>query len=170
MFFCHSTTYTSTTRKELNSQENWHTCDHRQDYHFYSNFWIKRKATRAIRTQEPRNSWGQDSSGFCLHPRADPDPAPQLFIPKFLPECRVHSRPARMTQPPVLLTAVYSASFSLHLSSFIFFSPNPRASHSYILSVPIHSQQTTSPHQACSFQPIRVAGACLHQIWTCLHR
>ena len=38
--------------------------------------------------------------------------------------CRVHSRPARTTQPPVLLTAVYSANFCLHLSCFNFFSLN----------------------------------------------
>jgi hypothetical protein len=36
--------------------------------------------------------------------------------------CRVRSRPARTTRPPVLLTAVYSAYFNLHLSRFIFFS------------------------------------------------
>jgi hypothetical protein len=47
------------------------------------------------------------------------------------------------------LTAVYSASFSLHLSHFIFFSLEPRAS--YILSASIHSRQATSPHQARSF-------------------
>jgi hypothetical protein len=34
--------------------------------------------------------------------------------------CRIRSRPARTTRPPVLLTAVYSANFSLHLSCFIF--------------------------------------------------
>jgi hypothetical protein len=32
--------------------------------------------------------------------------------------CRVRSRPARTTRTPVLLTAVYSANFSLPLSSF----------------------------------------------------
>jgi hypothetical protein len=65
--------------------------------------------------------------------------------------CRICSRPARTPRPPVLLTAVYSASFSLHLSRFIFFSPKPWASHSYILSAPIHSWQAQSPHQARSF-------------------
>ena len=41
--------------------------------------------------------------------------------------CRVRSRPARTTRPPVLLTAVYSAKFSLPLSSFSLFisPPNP---------------------------------------------
>jgi hypothetical protein len=65
--------------------------------------------------------------------------------------CRICSQPARTTGPPVFLTAVYSANFNLHLSRFIFFSPEPWASHSYILSAPIHSQQAMSPHQACSF-------------------
>ena len=74
--------------------------------------------------------------------------------------CHVCSRPARKTRPPVLLTAVYSANFRLHLSRFnlfsLHFSPSsislkPQASHSYILSVPIHSQQAASPHQARSF-------------------
>jgi hypothetical protein len=37
-----------------------------------------------MRTQELRNRWGQDASGFCLHLRADP--APHLSIPKFLQE------------------------------------------------------------------------------------
>ena len=66
--------------------------------------------------------------------------------------CRICPQPAKTTWPPVLLTAVYSASFSLHLSpsSSLFF-PEPRASHSYILSAPIHSQQAASPHQARSF-------------------
>jgi hypothetical protein len=36
------------------------------------------------RTQKPRNIWGQDNPGFCLHPGADP--VPQLSIPKFHPE------------------------------------------------------------------------------------
>ena len=66
--------------------------------------------------------------------------------------CRICSRPARTTWPPVLLTAIYSASFSLHLSPSSSLSfPEPRASHSYILSAPIHSQQAASPHQARSF-------------------
>ena len=39
---------------------------------------------RAIRTQESRNSQGQDPLGRLLHTRADP--VPQLSIPKFLPE------------------------------------------------------------------------------------
>ena len=34
--------------------------------------------------------------------------------------CRVCSRPARTTRPPVLLTTVYSANFHLHLSHFNF--------------------------------------------------
>jgi hypothetical protein len=65
--------------------------------------------------------------------------------------CHICSRPARTTRPPGLLTAVYSASFNRYLSRFIFFSLEPRVSLSYILSAPSHSQQATSPHQACSF-------------------
>jgi hypothetical protein len=53
-------------------------------HHLYSNSWPKRDSSRAIRTQEPRNSQGQDPSGFCLHTRADP--VPQLPIHKFLLE------------------------------------------------------------------------------------
>ena len=34
--------------------------------------------------KDPRNSQGQDPSGFHLHPGADP--VPQLFIPKFIVE------------------------------------------------------------------------------------
>jgi hypothetical protein len=54
-----------------------------------------------------------------------------------------------------LFSKLQSSSLSLQL--YLSFSPKPRASHSYILSVPIHSQ------------PIRAAGACLNQIWTCLN-
>ena len=39
---------------------------------------------RAIKIQEPRNSWGQNPSSFCLHLRVDS--VPQLSIPKFLQE------------------------------------------------------------------------------------
>ena len=48
--------------------------------------------------------------------------------------CRICSRPAKTTWPPVLLTAVYSASFSLHLSPSSSLSPKPWASHSHTLS------------------------------------
>jgi hypothetical protein len=78
-----------------------------------------------------------------------------------------------MTRPPVLLTAVYSANFILHLSRFIFFSfplshPGP-LSLLYTLSLhPLTACHVTSP--GTQLQPIRTAGACLHQIWTCLHR
>jgi hypothetical protein len=83
--------------------------------------------------------------------------------------CRVHSRPARTTQPPVLLTAVYSANFSLHLSCFIFFSfISLGLSLLYTLSPhPLTAGHVTSP--GTQLQPIRVTGACLHQIWTCLN-
>ena len=39
--------------------------------------------------------------------------------------CRICPQPAKTTWPPVLLTAVYSASFSLHLSPSSSLSPNP---------------------------------------------
>jgi hypothetical protein len=39
--------------------------------------------------------------------------------------CCIRPRPARTTRPPVLLTAVYSATFSLHLSPSSSLSPNP---------------------------------------------
>jgi hypothetical protein len=65
----------------------------------------------------------------------------------FHPLCRVHSRPARMTRPPVLLTAVYSANFSLHLSRFNFIShlspPNPGP-----LTL-IHSQSPSTHSRSC---------------------
>ena len=92
---------------------------------------------------------GEEESSEALKP---PDLKKNLDFS--VSQCRVRSRPARTTRPPVLLTAVYSANFSLHLSTSSFsssISPEPRASHSYILSVLIHSQQATSPHQACSF-------------------
>jgi hypothetical protein len=38
----------------------------------------------------------------------------------------------------------------LYLPCF-YISPEPWASHSFILSVPIHAQQATPPHQARSF-------------------
>jgi hypothetical protein len=60
--------------------------------------------------------------------------------------CLVRSRPARTTRPPVLLTAIYSVLFLL-----VYISPEPWASHSFILSVPIHAQQAMPPYQACSF-------------------
>ena len=49
-----------------------------------------------------------------------------------------------------------SSLFSKLQSSFLFFlliylAHKPWASHSYTLSVPIHSQQATSPHQVRSF-------------------
>lgn len=81
---CHSSPYPCPTRRELVSQECQQASEHRWDQHFCSNSWPKRNQPRAIRTQEPRNSQGQDPSGFCLHLRADP--VSQLSIPKFLPE------------------------------------------------------------------------------------
>ena len=65
--------------------------------------------------------------------------------------CRVRSWPARTTRPPVLLTAVYSVLILLVYISLVYISPEPWAPHSFILSVPIHAQQATPPHQACSF-------------------
>ena len=82
--------------------------------------------------------------------------------------CRVRSRPARTTRPPVLLTA----NFSLHLSRFIFFLiflPRTQGlSLLYTLSPhPLTAGHITSP--GTQLQLIRAAGACLHQIWTCLN-
>lgn len=45
----------------------------------------------------------------------------------------------------------------------------PREVCLYTLSPhPLKAGQATSP--GMQLQPIRAAGACLHQIWTCLHR
>ena len=83
--------------------------------------------------------------------------------------CRVRSRPARTTRPPVLLTAVYSANFSLPLSSFSSsISPNnnpltnPGLSLlSTLSSHPLTAGHVTSP--GMQLQLIRAAGAYLHQ-------
>jgi hypothetical protein len=61
-----------------------------------------------------------------------------------IPSCRVRSRPARTTRPPVLLTAVYSV-----LILLVYISPEPWASHSFYTL--IHAQQAMPPHQARSF-------------------
>ena len=58
-----------------------------------SDFWHKRDPLRAIRTQEPRNSRGQDLSSFCLC--SGTDPVIKLSIPKFLLE---------ITGLPIVLT------------------------------------------------------------------
>jgi hypothetical protein len=95
---------------------------------------------------------------------------PEPFLGSTIEDnCRVCSRPARTTRPLVLLTTVYSASFSLHLSPFIFFSPQtPGVSLLYTLSPhPLTAGHVTSP--GTQLQPIRAAGASLHQIWTCLN-
>jgi hypothetical protein len=102
--------------------------------------------------------------------KLDPDLKAYLMM---MVECRVRSRPARTTRPPVLLRAVYSANFSLHLSRFNFYLfiflslPDPGLSLLYTLSPhPLTAGHVTSP--GLQLQPIRAAGACLHQIWTCL--
>jgi hypothetical protein len=83
-------------------------------------------------------------------------------------KCRVCSRPARTTRPPVLLTTVYSANFRLHLSGFNFFSlnflslSNPGLSFLYTPSPhPLTAGHVTSP--GMQLQLIRAAGARLHQ-------
>jgi hypothetical protein len=48
----------------------------------------------------------------------------------------------------VYISLVY---ISLVFISLVYISPEPWASHSFILSVPIHSQQATPPHQVRSF-------------------
>jgi hypothetical protein len=100
-------------------------------------------------------------------------------------KCHIRSRPARTTRPPVLLTAVYSASFSLHLSpssslfssslslplslsSSLFLSLSLSLSLSHSLSPPLSLLYTLSPHPLTAghvtspgtrLQPIRVAEA-----------
>ena len=90
-------------------------------------------------------------------------------------KCCVRSQPARTTRPPVLLTAVYSGNFSLHLSHFNFFSLNFFSLNFISLSDPgLSLLSTLSPHPLTAghvtspgtqLQLIRAAGACLHQIW-----
>jgi hypothetical protein len=65
------------------------------------------------------------------------------------------------------------SSFSLHLlpifSPFIFLPRTLGLSLLYTLSLyPLMAGHITSP--GTRLQPIRAAGVCLHQIWTCLHR
>ena len=50
----------------------------------------------------------------------------------------------------VYISLVYISPLFLYLP-LVYISPEPWASHSYILSVPIHAQQATPPHQARSF-------------------
>jgi hypothetical protein len=52
--------------------------------------------------------------------------------------------------PCLYLSLVFISPLFLYLPCF-YISPEPWASHSFILSVPIHAQQATPPHQACSF-------------------
>jgi hypothetical protein len=54
--------------------------------------------------------------------------------------------PGRTTLQQDPSAHVYSVLFLL-----VYISPEPWASHSFILSVPIHAQQATSPHQVRSF-------------------
>jgi hypothetical protein len=63
---------------------------------------------------EPSKAWMSEVSTHGAH-------CCEASESRGVPLCRVHSRPARTTRPPVLLTTVYSANFSLHLSLFIFF-------------------------------------------------
>jgi hypothetical protein len=76
--------------------------------------------------------------------------------------CRARSQPARTTRPPVLLTAVYSV-----LILLVYISPEPWASQSFFtLSHPRSAGHAPSP--VTRLQPIRAAGANLHQIgFTC---
>jgi hypothetical protein len=71
------------------------------------------------------------------------------------------SRPLSTSKNDTTTSPSNNSLFSMLQSSslFIFFliyllvyiSPEPWASHSFILSVPIHAQQATPPHQARSF-------------------
>jgi hypothetical protein len=93
-------------------------------------------------------------------------------------KCRVCSQPARTTRPPVLLTVVYSANFSLPLlSSSSSISPNnnnnnPLSNNNYPSNPGLSLLYTLSPHPLTAghvtspgsqLQLIRAAGAYLHQ-------
>ena len=52
--------------------------------------------------------------------------------------------------PCFYISLVFISPLFIYLPCF-YISPEPWASHSFILSVPIHAQQATPPHQACSF-------------------
>jgi len=52
--------------------------------------------------------------------------------------------------PCLYLSLVFISPLFIYLPCF-YISPEPWASHSFILSVPIHAQQATPPHQARSF-------------------
>ena len=52
--------------------------------------------------------------------------------------------------PCFYISLVFISPLFLYLPCF-YISPEPWASHSFILSVPIHAQQATPPHQARSF-------------------
>ena len=75
-------------------------------------------------------------------------------------------RPARKTQHGwILLNSLYCRNASMLLRG----PREPREVCLYALSPhPLTAGHATSP--GTQLQPIRVAGACFHQIWTCLHR
>jgi hypothetical protein len=79
--------------------------------------------------------------------------------------CQVQSRPAITTQQgQILLNSLYFRNASMLLRG----PQAPREVCLYTLSPhPLMACHTTSP--GMQLQPIRAAGACLHQIWTCLH-
>jgi hypothetical protein len=80
--------------------------------------------------------------------------------------CWVRSQPARTTQHGrILLNSLYCRNTSMLLRG----PREPRAVCLYILSPhPLTAGHATS--LGTQLQPIRAAGACLHQIWTCLYR
>jgi hypothetical protein len=75
-------------------------------------------------------------------------------------------RPARKTQHGrILLNSLYCRNGSMLLRR----PQTPREVCLYTLSPhPLMAGHATSP--GTQLQPIRASGACLHQIWTCLHR
>jgi hypothetical protein len=64
---------------------------------------------------------------------------------------RMPNWPGRTTLLQDPSAHVYSALFLLSLYLPCLYLPEPWTSHSFILSVPIHAQQATPPHQARSF-------------------
>lgn len=65
---CHSSLLPDLTGRAWISQKCWHTQERRWDHHMCLYSWPKRNCHRALRTQDLRNSLGQDPSGFCLYP------------------------------------------------------------------------------------------------------
>jgi hypothetical protein len=104
-------------------------------------------------------------------PIPSPPPPPLSYPPTptswpWRSPCCVHSRPARMTQHgEILPNSLYCRNASMLLWG-------PREPREVCLNTlsppPLTAGHATSA--GTKLQPIRAAGARLHQIWTCLHR